>query len=105
MVATPSRLAEWHLPVRPIFVGDGPYLAELKRLLPDAIFTGYLRGDDLAIAYASSDFFAFPSTTDTFGNVVLEAHANPLPVVVSDQGGPRGLIGDGGDGYVTRAND
>jgi glycosyltransferase involved in cell wall biosynthesis len=105
VVAATRRVAEWQLPVRPIFVGDGPYLAEMRRLLPDAIFTGYLRGDDLATAYASADFFVFPSTTDTFGNVVLEAHASALPVIVSDVGGPRDLIDDGEDGYVTRAND
>jgi glycosyltransferase involved in cell wall biosynthesis len=105
IVAATKRLAEWRLPVRPIFVGDGPYLAEMKKLLPDAIFTGYLRGEELATAYASSDFFCFPSTTDTFGNVVLEAHACALPVIVSDVGGPRDLIEDGVDGYITRAND
>jgi glycosyltransferase involved in cell wall biosynthesis len=105
IVAATKRLAEWRLPVRPIFVGDGPYLAEMKKLLPDAIFTGYLRNEDLATAYASSDFFCFPSTTDTFGNVVLEAHACALPVIVSDVGGPRDLIEDGADGYITRAND
>jgi glycosyltransferase involved in cell wall biosynthesis len=105
IVAATKRLAEWQLPVRPVFVGDGPYLAEMKKLLPDAIFTGYLRGEDLATAYASSDFFCFPSTTDTFGNVVLEAHACALPVIVSDVGGPRDLIDDGVDGYITRAND
>ena len=105
IVAATKRLAEWRLPVRPIFVGDGPYLAEMKKLLPDAIFTGYLRNEDLATAYASSDFFCFPSTTDTFGNVVLEAHACALPVIVSDVGGPRDLIDDGEDGYITRAND
>lgn len=105
IVAATKRLAEWKLPVRPIFVGDGPYLGEMKQLLPDAIFTGYLRGEELAIAYASSDFFVFPSTTDTFGNVVLEAHASGLPVIVSDVGGPRDLIDDGVDGYITRALD
>jgi glycosyltransferase involved in cell wall biosynthesis len=105
IVAVTRRLAEWQLPVRPVFVGDGPYLGELKQLLPDAIFTGYLRGEDLARGYASADFFVFPSTTDTFGNVVLEAHASALPVIVSDQGGPRDLIDEGVDGYVTRAND
>ena len=47
-------------------------LPEMKRLLPDALFTGYLRGEELADAYASADFFVFPSTTDTFGNVVLK---------------------------------
>ncbi len=105
IVAATRRVAEWQLPVRPIFVGDGPYLPELRKMLPDAIFTGYLRGDDLAVAYASADFFVFPSTTDTFGNVVLEAHASALPVIVSDVGGPRDLIDDGEDGYITRAND
>lgn len=105
IVAATRKLAEWRLPVRPIFVGDGPYLGEMRQMLPDAIFTGYLRGEELAIGYASADFFVFPSTTDTFGNVVLEAHASALPVIVSDQGGPRDLIDDGVDGYVTRAND
>ena len=105
IVAATRRVAEWKLPVRPIFVGDGPYLAEMRQQLPDAIFTGYLRGEDLAVAYASADFFVFPSTTDTFGNVVLEAHASALPVIVSDVGGPRDLIDDGEDGYITRAND
>ena len=71
-------------------VGDGPYLDEMKaetRGLP-CIFTGRLEGDDLDAAYASSDVFVFPSTTDTFGNVVLEAQASGIPVIVTDQGGP-----------------
>lgn len=105
LVAATRRLAEWQTSVRPIFVGEGPYLAEMKRLLPDAIFTGYLRGNDLAVAYASADFFVFPSTTDTFGNVVLEAQACGLPVVVSDVGGPRDLVEPGRDGFITRALD
>ncbi len=105
LVSATRRLAEWQTPVRPIFVGDGPYMAEMKRLLPDAIFTGYLGGDELAVAYASSDFFVFPSTTDTFGNVVLEAQACSIPVIVSDVGGPRDLVHHGKDGFVTRALD
>ncbi len=105
LVACTKRLAEWQLPVRPLFVGDGPYLNEMKRLLPDAIFTGALRGEELATAYASADFFAFPSTTDTFGNVVIEAQATGLPVIVSDVGGPRDLVEDGKDGFITKALD
>jgi glycosyltransferase involved in cell wall biosynthesis len=105
LVASTRRLAEWKTPVRPIFVGEGPYLAEIKRLLPDAIFTGYLRGEELAGAYASADFFVFPSTTDTFGNVVLEAQASGLPVIVCDVGGPRDLVQHGRDGFITRALD
>lgn len=87
------------------FVGDGPYLSELKERLPDAIFTGYLSGHTLAAAYASSEIFVFPSTTDTFGNVLLEAQACGLPAVVSDAGGPGELVRDGVDGFVTHALD
>ena len=88
-----------------VFVGDGPYLKELRGLLPDAIFTGTLAGLELATAFASSDVFLFPSTTDTFGNVILEAQASGVPCVVSDQGGPKDLIEDGVNGYITRALD
>jgi glycosyltransferase involved in cell wall biosynthesis len=105
IVSATRRLAEWRTPVRPIIVGDGPYMPELKRLLGDAIFTGYLGGEDLAKAYASADLFAFPSTTDTFGNVILEAQASGIPVIVSDVGGPRDLVANGQDGFVTKAND
>lgn len=74
-----------------VIVGDGPYREQLEKLLGKkrVLFTGYLQGEALAQAYASSDLFVFPSTTDTFGNVVLEAQASGLPVIVSDQGGPR----------------
>ena len=85
------------------FVGDGPYRKELEQLLPDAIFTGYQAGLELAQAFASADVFVFPSTTDTFGNVILEALASGIPCVVSDQGGPRDLIEHGVTGYITRA--
>ncbi len=105
LVAATRRLAEEKVPVRPIIVGDGPYMGEMKRLLGDAIFTGYLGGEDLARAYASADFFVFPSTTDTFGNVILEAQASGLPVVVSDVGGPRDLVDHGRDGFITKALD
>jgi glycosyltransferase involved in cell wall biosynthesis len=73
-----------------VVVGEGPYLEEMRGELKGlpATFTGYLDGEELASAYASSDLFVFPSTTDTFGNVVLEAQASGLPVIVSDQGGP-----------------
>src|SRR3954469_23986101 len=74
-------------------VGHGPYSEALAKSLPDAFFTGYLRGTELARAYASADVFVFPSTTDTFGNVILEAQASGLPVVVSDSGGPKELVG------------
>jgi glycosyltransferase involved in cell wall biosynthesis len=87
------------------FVGDGPHRAELQRQLPGAIFTGVLAGHELATAFASADVFLFPSTTDTFGNVILEAMASGLPCVVSDQGGPKDLIAPGRTGWITRALD
>jgi glycosyltransferase involved in cell wall biosynthesis len=88
-----------------IIVGDGPYSQPLAELVPDAIFTGYLGGEDLANAYASADIFAFPSTTDTFGNVIIEAQASGLPVIVSDIGGPQELVEQGVTGIVTKARD
>ena len=105
LVAATRRLAESATPVRPVIVGDGPYMPEMKRLLGDSIFTGYLGGEDLARAYASADFFVFPSTTDTFGNVILEAQASGIPVIVSDIGGPRDLVSHGVDGFVTKGQD
>ncbi len=105
LVSAARRLAETKTPARPLIVGDGPYMAEMKRLLPDAIFTGYLSGEKLAAAFASADLFVFPSTTDTFGNVILEAQACGIPVVVSDAGGPRELVQNGKDGFITKALD
>jgi glycosyltransferase involved in cell wall biosynthesis len=73
--------------------------------MPEACYTGYLNGTDLAKAYASSDIFVFPSTTDTFGNVILEAQAAGLPVIVSDVGGPQELVKNGVNGFITRGRD
>lgn len=75
-------------------VGDGPYRTELQQELGNypVLFTGFMGGAELATAYASADLFVFPSATDTFGNVVLEAQASGLPVVVTDQGGPCELM-------------
>jgi len=105
LVTAMRRLTKSGATVRPVIVGDGPYMPEMKRLLGDAIFTGYLAGEDLARAYASADFFVFPSTTDTFGNVILEAQASGIPAIVSDVGGPRDLVSHGVDGFVTKAHD
>ena len=87
------------------FVGEGPFLEELKRKVPQGIFTGVLHGEELAQAYASADLFVFPSTTDTYGNVVVEAMASGLPVVVSNQGGPAELLRDPKDGERVVAGD
>ncbi len=90
-----------------LIVGDGPYLPEMKASLVSlpVTFTGYKSGEDLAAIYASSDLFVFPSTTDTFGNVVLEAQASGLPVIVTDMGGPQENLDPGRTGFVVRGDD
>jgi len=103
--ASLRRLLAAGVKVRPLIVGDGPYAAMMKELLPEGIYTGSLHREELAAAYASADFFVFPSTTDTFGNVVIEAQASGLPVIVSDVGGPKDLIEEGVDGLITKGLD
>ncbi|KIE58096.1 histidinol phosphatase [Methylacidiphilum kamchatkense Kam1] len=87
------------------FVGEGPFREELQKLLPDAVFTGVLTGIELSKAYASSFLFVFPSTTDTFGNVVLEAMASGVPAIVSDIGGPSELVRSLNIGKVCKGKD
>lgn len=86
-------------------VGDGPMRAELEEALPQATFAGHRSGEELARWYASADLFVFPSTTETLGNVVLEALASGLPSVVVDRGGPQDLIDEGENGFIAPAND
>lgn len=85
---------------RVVIVGDGPDRGMLEAGLPDAIFAGFLEGEDLATAYASSDVFLFPSETETFGNVTLEAMASGLPAVCADATGSRSLVVHGVTGYL-----
>ena len=68
--------------LRLVVVGDGPARSRLQSAYPEARFVGVQRGADLAAHYASADLFLFPSLSDTFGNVVMEALASGLPVVV-----------------------
>jgi len=102
-----SKLARSMEKVCLVVVGDGPYLDEMRRALDGipAVFTGYLEGDALASLYASADLFVFPSTTDTFGNVVLEAQASGIPVIVTDSGGPQENIVPGKTGIVVKGDD
>ena len=79
-------------PVRALVVGDGPEREALMAELPDAVFTGHLSENEIATAYASSDVFLFPSETETFGNVTLEAMASGLAVVAADAAGTASLI-------------
>ena len=84
--------------VRFLIVGHGSEEERLRREMPSAEFAGILRGEDLARAYARMDVFVFPSHTDTFGNVVLEALASGVPAVVTPDGGPRSIVREGADG-------
>ncbi|HXG53808.1 MAG TPA: glycosyltransferase family 1 protein [Vicinamibacterales bacterium] len=96
-------LHDHHIPHRFILAGDGPMARELHAALPDAAFTGTLTHDAMGAVMASCDLFVFPSETDTAGNVVLEAQAAGLPVLVTDLGGPRENMQDRLTGYVCRA--
>ncbi len=83
-----------------VIVGDGPIKDELKSLMPQAIFLGHQSGKDLSTAYASSDIFAFPSTTETFGNVIVEAMASEIPPVCVREGGAYGIINEDVNGLI-----
>jgi len=99
------RLRNEGLSIQLCVVGHGPYSREFSESLPEALFTGYLSGEELAAAYASADIFVFPSTTDTFGNVIIEAQASGVPVIVSDSGGPKELVENDRNGLITKSHD
>ncbi|MGK3746261.1 MAG: phosphatidylinositol alpha 1,6-mannosyltransferase [Bacillariaceae sp.] len=97
------RLAEEGIPFKALVVGAGPNEAEMKSL-PNTSFAGWISGDELAVAYASSDIFLFPSAVETFGNVTLEAAASGLPLVV-DSGCSGHLVQHGLNGFVCNDGD
>ncbi len=88
------------LPGSKVVVGDGPALANLKAAHPDVHFLGFREGEALAEAYRSADVFVFPSKTDTFGIVLLEALASGLPVAAYPVTGPSDVIGKEGIGVL-----
>lgn len=88
------------LPGKKVLVGDGPHLVTLKQRFPDAIFTGPKTSEALAEAYASADVFVFPSRTDTFGLVLLEALASGLPVAAYPVTGPIDIVVQGVSGAL-----
>ena len=92
-------------PHKVVIVGDGPDKGFAQAALPHAIFTGFLDGDDLATAYAASDIFVFPSDSESFGNVTLEAMASGLPCVCADATGSRSLVVPGETGFLAPADD
>jgi glycosyltransferase involved in cell wall biosynthesis len=83
-----------------LIVGHGGDEAWLRERMPRAEFTGVLRGEELSRAYANMDLFVFPSHTDTFGNVVLEALASGVPAIVTPDGGPCTIVRDGETGRI-----
>lgn len=88
-------------------VGNGPYRQELEKIFADtnSNFVGYLRGDELASAFASSDAFLFPSRTETLGLVLLEAMAAGCPVVAANSGGIPDIVTNGLNGYLFEPSD
>jgi glycosyltransferase involved in cell wall biosynthesis len=90
---------------RLVLVGDGPQRAELTRRYPQHVFAGMRHGVDLAAHYASGDVFLFPSVTETFGNVTLEAMASGLAVVAYDYAAAREHIVGGRNGMLAAFDD
>ncbi len=88
-----------------VLVGDGPIRSELESLMPDAKFLGHQSGQDLSTAFASSDMFVFPSTTETFGNVTIEAMASGVLPICARQGGSSGVVRDGETGVLAIPRD
>lgn len=89
-----------------VIAGDGPYMEKCKSIFPqDTIFTGFLKGMELAEIYASCDVFVCPSSTETFGNVVLEAMSSGLAVIGADAGGVKEIIEHGYNGLKFKARD
>lgn len=92
-----------------VVVGDGPYRARMQQELAACAapvrFLGFRHALELSTIYASADFFVFPSTTDTLGQVVMEAQSSGLPVIVTDVGGPKEVVDHGRTGFVLGAED
>jgi len=88
------------LPGRKVVIGTGPHLPALKSRFPDVTFTGAKSGEELAQHYASADVFVFPSRTDTFGLVMLEAMASGVPVAAYPVTGPLDVVTSGVSGIL-----
>ncbi|AKR56240.1 GDP-mannose-dependent alpha-mannosyltransferase [Devosia sp. H5989] len=88
------------MPGTKIVVGDGPQLPELRQAFPEAVFLGKKHGEELAALYRSADVFVFPSRTDTFGNVVIEALASGVPVAAYPVAGPVDILTDAAAGAL-----
>lgn len=87
-----------------VIAGDGAARQEIEKQMPNAYFTGFKTHKEIAELYASADVFVFPSVTETFGNVVLEAMASGLPCVIANGGGSADFIEDGINGFKCETN-
>lgn len=88
-----------------VVAGEGPYLRHYQKRIPNSLFLGKLDSGNLAKLYATSDIFVFPSVTESFGNVIIEAMASGLPPVVAKSFGASELIDNGHDGLLAEPND
>ncbi len=105
VAAAVNQLQQRGIPHRLLVVGDGPARERFQAQVPDAIFTGFLDGTNLARAYASADLLLNPSTTETFGNINLEAMASGIPVVAARASGNECLVSDGITGALVTPGD
>lgn len=105
IVTTYHSLKQSGRPVKLVFAGDGPYRAHLQAQCPDAVFMGMCSHAQLAQLYASADLFLFPSLTETFGNVTLEALASGTPVLAYDCAAATELVEDGRNGWLVQGDD
>lgn len=105
--AAAEELSNRGVAARLIVVGDGPFLGEMRRELEGTPtdFVGFRFGVELSAIYATGDLFVFPSTTDTLGQVAMEAQASGMAALVSDEGGPRAMVVEGRTGLVLPGND
>lgn len=99
LIAIYNLTQELQLKLNFLIVGDGVAKSECIAQMPDAVFTGKVDHETLSVLYASSDIFLFPSVSETYGNVVLEAMASGLPCIVADGGGSRDFVEQGINGF------
>jgi glycosyltransferase involved in cell wall biosynthesis len=100
-LAEAAELVESKNQIQWVIVGDGPARAKFEKMMPQAHFTGFLNEDRLPTAYASGDLFVFPSVTETFGNVTVEAMASGLPAICVAAGGARDIVTPESNGILT----